>query len=90
MSEIACLHQTVESQSPNVSDAVTPVSFDRCRLSAALSLLTVTDKRPQNALVLARIGAPLQPCIGHKTILEVHLKTEGSNVPRCRANSRRR
>jgi hypothetical protein len=45
MSEMPCLHQTVQSN--NVSDAVTPVRFDRCEISVALSLLTVTDNAPK-------------------------------------------
>jgi len=71
------LHQTVENRS--VSDAVTPVSSDRCRVPVALLMLTVTiacPKRYRASRVLAHPSSPESDT----NDLEVNLKKEEAKM----------
>ena len=72
-----CLHQTVQSRS--ISDAVTPVSFDRCRVPVALLLLTVTIARTKRYWASRVLAHPSSP-ESDTNDLEVNLKKEESKV----------
>jgi CheY-like chemotaxis protein len=62
-----------------LSDSVAPVSFDSCRISVALSLLTVTDAA-QDALGCGVYWRTPPALNRTQNDLEVHLRTEGSRM----------